>query len=277
MNEPKRVLFVNSEIFPYLPETAVSTVGRFLPQGIQEKGKEIRSFMPRYGNINERRNQLHEVIRLSGMNLVVNEIDRPLIIKVASISAARMQVYFIDNDDYFHRKFIYRDQDEAFFEDNDERAIFFARGVLETVKKLRWKPDIIHCQGWISHILPLYLKKAYKEDPIFTESKLILSLYDEISGEAFSPEMKSKIILPGIKSKDIEVLNPANGINLAKLAVQYADGIIYGSRELNRELEEFIQASKLPVLPFIEINTSDSAYINEYNQFYDKILEDNAI
>ena len=277
MNEPKRVLFVNSEIFPYLPETAVSTVGRFLPQGIQEKGKEIRSFMPRYGNINERRNQLHEVIRLSGMNLVVNEIDRPLIIKVASISAARMQVYFIDNDDYFHRKFIYRDQDEAFFEDNDERAIFFARGVLETVKKLRWKPDIIHCQGWISHILPLYLKKAYKEDPIFTESKLILSLYDEISGEAFSPEMKSKIILPGIKSKDIEVLNPANGINLAKLAVQYADGIIYGSRELNRELEEFIQASKLPVLSFIEINTSDSAYINEYNQFYDKILEDNAI
>ena len=277
MKEPKRVLFVNSEIFPYLPETAVSTVGRFLPQGIQEKGKEIRSFMPRYGNINERRNQLHEVIRLSGMNLVVNEIDRPLIIKVASISAARMQVYFIDNDDYFHRKFIYRDQDEAFFEDNDERAIFFARGVLETVKKLRWKPDIIHCQGWISHILPLYLKKAYKEDPIFTESKLILSLYDEISGEAFSPKMKSKIILPGIKSKDIEVLNPANGINLAKLAVQYADGIIYGSRELNRELEEFIQASKLPVLSFIEINTSDSAYINEYNQFYDKILEDNAI
>ncbi|MBQ2133020.1 MAG: glycogen/starch synthase, partial [Bacteroidales bacterium] len=155
MKESKKILFVNSEITPYLPESTISSVGRYLPQGIQENGKEIRSFMPRYGNINERRNQLHEVIRLSGMNIVVNDIDRPLIIKVASISSARMQVYFIDNDDYFHRKFVYTGEDGKFFEDNDERAIFFARGVLETVKKLRWKPDIIHCQGWISHILPL--------------------------------------------------------------------------------------------------------------------------
>lgn len=277
MKEPRRVLFVNSEIFPYLPETPVSIVGRHLPQGIQERGKEIRSFMPRYGCINERRNQLHEVIRLSGMNLVVNEIDRPLIIKVASISAARMQVYFIDNDDYFHRKFIYRDAEGAFFEDNDERAVFFARGVLETVKKLRWKPDIIHCQGWISHLLPLYLKKAYKEDPIFTDSKLILSLYDEIGGESFSSGMRNKILLPGLKNKDLEVLETANGINLAKLAIQHADGIIYGSPELNPEVESFIRTSGLPVLPYTEINTADPAYIDRYNQFYDKILEDNAI
>ena len=162
MKETKKILFVNSEITPYLPESTISNIGRYLPQGIQESGREIRSFMPRYGNINERRNQLHEVIRLSGMNLVVNDIDRPLIIKVASISSARMQVYFIDNEDYFHRKFVFSGEDGKFFEDNDERAIFFARGVLETVKKLRWKPDVIHCQGWISHILPLYLKKAYK-------------------------------------------------------------------------------------------------------------------
>ena len=137
MKETEKILFVNSEITPYLPESTISCVGRYLPQGIQESGKEIRSFMPRYGNINERRNQLHEVIRLSGMNIVVNDIDRPLIIKVASISSARMQVYFIDNDDYFHRKFVYTGEDGKFFEDNDERAIFFARGVLETVKKLR--------------------------------------------------------------------------------------------------------------------------------------------
>ncbi|MEF9931844.1 MAG: glycogen/starch synthase [Bacteroidales bacterium] len=277
MKEPKRVLFVNSEILPYLPETSVSTVGRYLPQGIQESGKEIRSFIPRYGNINERRNQLHEVIRLSGMNIVVNDIDRPLIIKVSSISSARMQVYFIDNEDYFHRKSIFADEDGKFFEDNDERAIFFARGVLETVKKLRWKPDIIHCQGWISHVLPLYLKKVYKEDPIFTESKLVLSLYDEIASDVFSKSMSSKIILPGIKNKDIEILNPANGINLAKLAIQNSDGIIYGNKEINTEITDFVTASKLPVLPYVEISPSDSKYITEYNQFYDKILGNNAI
>lgn len=270
MKETKKVLFVNSEITPYLPETKISSIGRYLPQGIQESGKEIRSFMPRYGCINERRNQLHEVIRLSGMNIVVNDIDRPLIIKVASISSARMQVYFIDNEDYFHRKFVYTDAEGKFFEDNDERAIFFARGVLETVKKLRWKPDIIHCQGWMSHILPLYLKKAYKEDPIFTDCKVVLSLYNEIDNEIFTEDMNKKAILPGVKSKDLDVLKPANGINLAKLAIQNSDGIIYGDNELNGEITDFINASNIPVLPFVD--QSDSEYIKEYNQFYDKIL-----
>ena len=277
MKEPKRVLFVNSEILPYIPETTASTVGRYLPQGIQENGKEIRSYMPRYGCINERRNQLHEVIRLSGMNIIVNDIDRPLIIKVASIPSARMQVYFIDNDDYFQRKFIFNDADGNFFEDNDERAIFFARGVLETVKKLRWKPDIIHCQGWISHILPLYLKKIYKDDPIFTHSKLVLSLYNEADSFTFAEDMRSKIILPGIKNKDLEVLSTANGTNLAKLAIQHSDGIIMGDQNINEELADFVKASKLPVLPYVEINTTDSEYIKEYNKFYDTILENNAI
>ena len=275
MKETKKILFVNSEITPYLPESTISSVGRYLPQGIQESGKEIRSFMPRYGNINERRNQLHEVIRLSGMNIVVNDIDRPLIIKVASISSARMQVYFIDNDDYFHRKFVYSGEDGKFFEDNDERAIFFARGVLETVKKLRWKPDIIHCQGWISHVLPLYLKKAYKDDPIFTDCKVVLSLYDEIANETFAEDAKSNMILPVIKNKDLDIFQPANGINLAKLAIQNSDGIIYGSSTLSAELESFVEASKLPVLPYAD--QSDSEYIKEYNQFYDKILGEDAI
>ena len=274
MKETKKILFVNSEITPYLPESTVSNVGRYLPQGVQDSGREIRSFMPRYGNINERRNQLHEVIRLSGMNLVVNDIDRPLIIKVASISSARMQVYFIDNEDYFHRKFVFTDQDGKFFEDNDERAIFFARGVLETVKKLRWKPDVIHCQGWISHVLPLYLKKAYKDDPIFTDCKVVLSLYDEISQENFAEDMKGKMIIPGVKNKDLDVIKEANGINLAKLAVQYSDGVIMGSPQLCGELADFVASSKLPVLPYVDL--SDSAYIKEYNQFYDKILGENA-
>ena len=274
MKETKKILFVNSEITPYLPESTISTIGRYLPQGIQESGREIRSFMPRYGNINERRNQLHEVIRLSGMNLVVNDIDRPLIIKVASISSARMQVYFIDNEDYFHRKFVFTDEEGKFFEDNDERAIFFARGVLETVKKLRWKPDVIHCQGWISHVLPLYLKKAYKDDPIFTDCKVVLSLYDEISQETFAEDMKNKMIVPGVKNKDLEILKPANGINLAKLAIQNSDGVILGSNQICSELQEFVAGSKLPVLPYID--QTDSAYIKEYNQFYDKILGENA-
>ena len=275
MKETKKILFVNSEMTPYLPESTISNIGRYLPQGIQESGREIRSFMPRYGNINERRNQLHEVIRLSGMNLVVNDIDRPLIIKVASISSARMQVYFIDNEDYFHRKFVFSGEDGKFFEDNDERAIFFARGVLETVKKLRWKPDVIHCQGWISHVLPLYLKKAYKDDPIFTDCKVVLSLYDEIAQETFAEDMKAKMVIPGIKNKDVDILKTANGINLAKLAIQYSDGIIIGSPQLCDEVTQAVAASKLPVLPYVD--QSDSAYIKEYNQFYDKILGEDAV
>ena len=277
MKEPKRVLFVNSEIFPYLPQTTISTVGRFLPQGVQESGKEIRSFMPKYGNINERRNQLHEVIRLSGMNIVVNDIDRPLIIKVSSISSARMQVYFIDNDDYFQRKLVFSDEDGKFFEDNDERAIFYARGVLETVKKLRWKPDIIHCQGWISHVFPLYLKNAYNDDPIFFDSKVVLSVYNEFLDEKLDPKMADKILIPGVEKKDVSILEDANGTNLAKLAVQYSDGVIYGSNEINESLANFINDSGLPILPYVEINQDDPKYINEYNQFYDKFLETNAI
>lgn len=171
----KRVLFISSEIMPYLPESEMSHIGRYLPQGIQEKGKEIRTFMPRFGCINERRNQLHEVIRLSGMNLIINDTDHPLIIKVASIQSARMQVYFIDNEDYFQRKHIITDEKGQFFEDNDERAIFFARGVFETVKKLRWAPDLIYCQGWFTSLVPLYLKKEYADDPIFAHSKVVFS------------------------------------------------------------------------------------------------------
>ena len=271
MKEPKRVLFVNSEIYPYLPESEISLIGRYLPQGIQESGKEIRSFMPRYGCINERRNQLHEVIRLSGMNIVVNDIDRPLVIKVSSISAARMQVYFIDNEDYFHRKFIYTDGDGKLFEDNDERAAFFARGILETVKKLRWKPDVIHCQGWISYILPLYLKKAYSDDPIFSDSKVILTLHNEHLDQTFSENMKEKIIMHGISAKDIEVLDTPNGINLAKLAASYSDGIIYGSENIPEELAGFCSSKGLPALAFNADSIKDGSYIEEYNRFYDNL------
>jgi len=275
MSEPTRVLYVSSEIFPYMPESGISSIGRFLPQGVQERGCEIRSFMPKYGCINERRNQLHEVIRLSGMNIIINDIDRPLIIKVSSIPAARMQVYFIDNEDYFFRKQIFKDDNEEYFADNDERAIFFARGVLETVKKLRWKPDIIHCQGWVSHLLPIYLKKVYHDDPIFTESKVVISLYDDASDQVFNDSTRSKIIVPGIKNKDLELLTPANGINLAKLAIQYANGIIMGSESISSELVDMVLRNSVPTLPYKDISQPESTYIQDYIQFYDQILGKN--
>ena len=276
MKEPKRVLFVNSEIFPYLPESEISLIGRYLPQGIQESGKEIRSFMPRYGCINERRNQLHEVIRLSGMNIVVNDIDRPLVIKVSSISAARMQVYFIDNEDYFHRKSVYCDENGEFFNDNGERAIFFARGILETVKKLRWKPDIIHCQGWISHILPIYLKKAYSEDPIFADTKVVLTLYNEHLDQTFSQDIKEKILMNGVKAKDLDVLAEPNGINLAKLAIQYADGVIMGEESINSELVDYTTEKGLPTLPFEKFDQTNQECIQRYNIFYDQFIKNSG-
>ena len=278
MKDPKRVLFVNSEITPYLPESQISIVGRYLPQGIQESGKEIRTFMPRYGCINERRNQLHEVIRLSGMNMVINDIDRPLVIKVASISSARMQVYFIDNDDYFHRKFVYEDADGHFFDDNDERAFFFARGILETVKKLRWKPDIIHCHGWISHLVPLLLKRCYKNDPIFADTKVILSLYNEYMDQSFAADMKAKISLAGIKAKDTDILkeNPT-GTKLAQLAVQFSDGVIKASQEIDPQMEEYLANCGLPILDYVEIDHPAGTYITAYNNFYDSIIGDDEI
>ena len=274
MEEPVRVLFVNSEIFPYMPETDISVLGRYLPQGIQEGGKEIRSFMPRYGTINERRNQLHEVIRLSGMNLIINNADRPLVIKVSSISSARMQVYFIDNEDYFHRKFIYQDAEGKDFKDNDERAIFFARGVLETVKKLRWKPDIVHCQGWISHFLPVYLKKVYHEDPIFTDAKVVLSLYNEMLDARLSDNVVDKVATGALLPEDVAVLAEPSGINLAKLAIQYADGIVAGVPEVDARLMAEVNRRKLPVLPHTPISQDYSQYVRAYDQFYDDLLKD---
>lgn len=265
-----KILFVNSEIFPYLPETHVAKIGRYLPQGIQERKKEIRSFMPKYGCINERKNQLHEVIRLSGMNIIINDVDRPLVIKVASISAARMQVYFIDNEDYFKRKQIDHDDDGNFFGDNAERAIFFARGVLETVKKLRWAPDVIHCQGWITQILPLYLKKVYREDPIFANSKVVLSLYDDMPGK-FDEDLAGLVKFAGIQDTDIPLLENSTGINLAKTAAQYSDGIIIGSEGVDSSLIEYSKELGLPVLPYDGKAIEDGSYIDSYNSFYDNL------
>ncbi len=271
MGDVKRVLFVSSEMVPYLPESPIGNIGRFLPQGIQERKKEIRSFMPRYGCINERKNQLHEVIRLSGMNIVISDIDRPLVIKVASISAARMQVYFIDNEDYFHRKQVFCDAEGRFFDDNCERAVFFARGVLETVKKLRWAPDVIHCHGWISHVLPLYLKKAYRDDPIFANSKVVLSLYDDTPADSFGEGLNEKICFGGIETPDVALSENADGTELAKLAIRYSDAVIMASDNIPKELESAVAKSGLPTLPYDGAKLADGSYIDDYNSFYDQL------
>ena len=269
----KKILFVNAEMFPYLPESRMANICRYLPQGIQERHKEIRAFMPRYGCINERKNQLHEVIRLSGMNIIISDVDRPLVIKVASISAARIQVYFIDNEDYFRRKQIDRDEKGHFFADNGERAIFFARGVLETVKKLRWAPDIIHCSGWISHVLPLYLKKAYKDDPIFSNSKVVLSLFDDVAREKLSPGFAQTILYGAIGPEDVSALSEnADGMELAKLAAQYSDGIILGSPDVDPALVKHVNTLGIPVLACDEAALADGSYMDTYNAFYDNLL-----
>lgn len=254
---------------PYLPESEMSHIGRYLPQGIQEKGKEIRTFMPRFGCINERRNQLHEVIRLSGMNLIINDTDHPLIIKVASIQAARMQVYFIDNEDYFQRKHVITDEKGSFFEDNDERAIFFARGVFETVKKLRWAPDLIYCQGWFTALVPIFLKKEYAEDPIFAHAKVVFSTSDDKFKGNLHEDFHKKILTENIKSKDVEIVKEPSHVNVSKLAFNFADGIIFNNKEIDPNLQEYAQKSGKPILEY----SNQEEYIDNYSDFFDKIIE----
>ncbi len=270
--EKPRVLFVSQEIIPYLPDSHMGTICRYLPQGTQERKKEIRTFMPRFGNINERRNQLHEVIRLSGMNLIIDDNDHPLIIKVASIQQARMQIYFIDNEDYFLRKFTLRDKNDKFFPDNDERAIFFSRGVLETVKKLGWAPDIVHCHGWMTSLIPIYIKKAFKDNPLFSDTKIIYSVYDDEFTETLPVDFSKKIKLDGITNKDLDHYNNPTFSNLIKAAIDHSDAVIWGVETINQEVEQYLKSYKKPVLEFQSMET----YVQNYNEFYEKILEQNS-
>ena len=271
--EKAKVLFVTQEITPYLKESEMGLIGRYLPQGIQERGKEIRTFMPRFGNINERRNQLHEVIRLSGMNLIIDDTDHPLIIKVASIQQARMQIYFIDNEDYFQRKFTITDKNNVFYKDNDERAIFYSRGVLETVKKLGWGPDIVHCHGWMTSLVPLYIKKAYKDNPLFSDTKVVISIYDDDFIETLNKNFMNKIKLDGITTKDLKHYKTPNYVNIMKAAIDSSDGVIMGSQKINYELVKYLREVDKPVLEYHPTET----YIDAFSDFYDEILINHSV
>jgi starch synthase len=269
----KRVLFITQEMLPYLEETEIAKTARNLPQGIQQKGKEIRTFMPKFGCINERRNQLHEVIRLSGMNLIINDNDHPLIIKVASIQSARIQVYFIDNDDYFGRKAGLTDKSGAEFADNDERAIFYCRGVLETVKKLGWAPDIVHCHGWMTSLVPMYIKRAFAEEPVFEKTKVITSLYKSGIENKLSDDFAFKAVLDGVDIEDVEAVKEASQENLQKYAADWSDAIILGSSNLDKDLLDHVDKMGKPTLKEFDENN----YIEEFDNFYDTILEEENV
>lgn len=248
----KRILYISQEMTPYLKATPLGSTCQMLPHKVQEKGFEVRTFMPKYGCINERRNQLHEVIRLSGMNLVIDDTDHPLIIKVATLQASRMQVYFIDNDDYFQHHVVTDLEIRETPEENDERLIFFSRGVMETVKKLRWEPAAIHCSGWASALAPLYIKKLYADDPTIGPAKIIYSLFDDIFPDTLNERFVEKLKMEGFTDEDIAPLttDPVDCLALNKLAIKYADGVTQASAEVPQELMDYAKELGKPFLPY---------------------------
>ncbi len=265
----KKVLFISSEMNPFLQGSSVAEIARQLPQAIQEKDNEIRILVPRFGVINERRNRLHEVVRLSGINITIDDNDNPLVIKVASLPDAKMQVYFLDNEDYFHRKFVYTDEKNNFFPDNDERTIFFCKGALETVKKLGWAPDIIHCQGWMTSLIPIYLRTMYKDEPVFRSAKVVFSVFENQFEETLGEDFARKACLNNIDEGQLAVYDAGDCRNLYKGAIQHADAVVKASENIDPEVEQFI-ANVSTEKPVLQHKVDD--YADEYAQLYDSLL-----
>lgn len=263
----KKVLYLAQEIYPYLEESSVGKDSKLIPLGILERGNDIRTFMPNYGVINERRNQLHEVIRLSGVNLTVNDKVHQLIIKVASLMPQRMQVYFIDNEDFFGRRGVFADEQGVLYDDNVERAVFFIRGVFETVKKLRWIPDVIHCQGWFAGLAPLYLKTMLKDDPALSRAKIIYSAYDTAPEFPFDEHLTEVLAYDNIKHPLLDG-NKLNRESLVELILQYVDGIIYSKTDSSQELIQAIEQSDVKSLDFV----NDDQLIESVADFYSEVI-----
>jgi starch synthase len=275
MKEPNRILFISQEIYPYLAEeTPMRLLNRQLPEYFQSHGYETRTFMPKFGDINERRNQLHEVIRLSGMNLIISESDHPLLIKVASIQQARIQIYFIDNDDLFHRRKGVVDANGVEYADNDDRVIFFARGSIETVKKLRWTPNIILCSGWMSALAPLYLKKAYNNEPFFAHSKIVLMLDNEEYTKPFGTKFAEKLRIDGISNTDVRSIAgfPVGYEELMRLAVDYSDAVVYASPQVNQRVMNYAETKGKPILPYEECEDLNGVCKRQW-EFFQTLLD----
>ena len=264
-----RILYVASEINPFLQTSEVADLVRKLPQAMQERGMEIRILVPRFGLINERRNRLHEVVRLSGINISVGDEEKPLIIKVASVPNAKLQVYFIDNEDNFHRKSVFHDKENRFFEDNDERAIFFCKGVLETVRKLGWSPDIVHCNDWMTSLIPMYLKTTYKNDPIFHHTKTVFTVYDTPFNYKFGTDLLQKVKMIDIEDDMLSPLSSADYEGFIKIGVTYADATIKSVSEFKNGLNALFTAlenNQEYLINTIEKDDNcEESYFNLYN------------
>ena len=265
-----RILYVASEIQPFLETSAVSDFVRKLPQAMQERGMEIRILVPRFGLINERKNRLHEVVRLSGINIAVGDEEKPLVIKVASIPNAKLQVYFIDNEDYFHRKSVFHDKEDNFYEDNDERAIFFCKGVLETVKKLGWAPDIVHCNDWVTSLIPLYLKTTYKNDPIFQNTKSVFTIYNNVFAHQFDNGLLDKVKMMDIDDSMLENLRSADFSGFIKTGAQYADTVIRAEEDVNESLNKLLgEIEQEKTVSTIE---KDDNFLDSYFNLYNELV-----
>ena len=269
----KKILYVSSEVVPYLPENEISSMSFEIPKMINKQGGQIRIFMPRYGNINERRHQLHEVIRLSGINLVIDDLDMPLIIKVASIPKERIQVYFIDNEEYFKKKFIFKGADGKYFKDNDERSMFFCRGVLETVKKLGWMPDIVHCHGWMTALMPVYLRSVYKNDPHFSNAKIIYAHYKLDEKLKFSKDLPTKLDFDELPTGKLNLNGLADVNKLHEIGIQWSDAVSHGTPDIDESLLELIKKTDKSVLEYHDEEQTVEAHQN----FYDKVLSENGV
>lgn len=264
----KKVLYITPEIFPYLPESYISNICRFLPQGIQENENEIRTFMPKYGCINERKNLLHEVIRLSGQNIIIEDNDHPLIIKVASLQSVRMQIYFIDSEDFFKRKELFFDEAGNFFDDNDSRAIFFAKGVIETVRKLTWNPDIVHCHGWISSLVPLFIKTIYKDNPLFQDTKILFSLYNDHFKHKFSNSFAKKLKLTGIPKEYLTHFKSPGYDSILKTGIDYSDGVVLAHPDVKTTIRTYLKDFNGHVFK----HPDKEDYTEDYDTFYDNLM-----
>jgi len=265
-----RILYVASEIDPFLQTSEVADFVRKLPQAMQEKGMEIRILVPRFGLINERKNRLHEVVRLSGINISVGDEEKPLVIKVASIPAAKLQVYFIDNEDYFKRKFVFSDKEDKFYEDNDERIVFFCKGALETVKKLGWAPDIVHCNDWMTSLIPLYIKTTYKNDPIFQNSKTVFTVYDNKFNHTFNDDLFNKVKMIDVEDENLKNLKSADYSGFMKLGMEYSDAVIKASDDLNEELTQlFDDCEEKKKVNTIE---KDENFTESYFELYNELI-----
>ena len=262
----KKILYISSEVIPYMPQTEIATMTYALPKMVNEHGGQTRIFIPKYGIINERRHQLHEVIRLSGINLIIDDMDMPLILKVASIPKERMQVYFIDSEDYFKNRLVKFDKNNKLYKDNDERSIFFAKGVIETIKKLNWAPDLIHVHGWIASLLPLYLKNFYKDDPMFETTKVIVSLYDNQIKGKLDKKVVDKLKFDEIQDKNLSILDDPTYENLYKISLALADGVIFAS-DIKSKYKDLLKKIKIPELECYSHDDFDKQYLDFYNKF----------